>query len=70
MCLLKRGGIDLQKESKCILSFKFLHGVVHATFLEQPPALILLLSVLDIDDTNKSRSLKHFSSGCGDRCKT
>lgn len=32
--------------------------------------LDIAIVCIDIDDTNKSRSLKHFSSGCGDRCKT
>lgn len=41
---------------------------ITTTFPEQPPILILLVSMLDIDNTNKSRSLRDFLSGCGDRC--
>lgn len=36
-------------------------------FPDRAPLVILLVSVLDIDDTNRNRSLEDFSSGCGDR---
>lgn len=41
---------------------------INTTFPEQSPNLILLVSRRDIDDTNKSRSLRDSLSGCGGRC--
>lgn len=58
-----------RNKSKVVLSCKVLHSVwfITTTIPEQSPVLILLFSVLDMDDTNKSRSLRNFLSGCEDR---